>query len=130
MDETQYTDQLDLAAYGFVPETYDVGPTNDGTYNVPTAAQPNNQPWDAAGGTLGQYSTKDVIGLLRDGIGIWSQNKRNNQFLDYQRYEATQGGVFTQGRPVGTRATVTAQASGNPTMLILLIGGALLLLRK
>lgn len=131
MDEYEYTDSLDLSAYGFTPESYDVGPTNDGTYNVPTSAQPNNQPWDAAGGTLGQYSAKDVIGLLRDGVGIWSQNKRNNQFLDYQRYEANQGGVFTQGRPVGgTRATVTAQASGNPTMLILLIGGALLLLRK
>lgn len=132
MDEFQYSDSLDLGAYGFEPVDYTVGPTNNGTYNVPSSAQPSNTPWDAAGGTLGQYSAKDVIGLLRDGIGAWSQNKRNNQFLDYQRYEATQGGIYQQGRPNAypTSAVVTARASGNPVMLILLIGGAMLLLRK
>lgn len=132
MDEQEYSDGLNLDAYGYQTADYgSVGPTNDGTYNVPDSAQPNNTPWDAAGGTLGQYSTKDVIGLLRDGIGAWSQNKRNNQFLDYQRYEATQGGVFTQGRPNPGQAgaVVTARASGNP-MTLLLIGGFILLLVK
>lgn len=133
MDEIDYSDQLDLGAYGYQTADYgSVGPTNDGTYNAPASSQPNNTPWDAAGGTLGQYSTKDVIGLLRDGIGAWSQNKRNNQFLDYQRYEANQGGVFTQGRPNPgmSGAVVTARASGNPVMLMLMIGGAFLLLSK
>jgi hypothetical protein len=133
MDEMESMDQLDLGSYGYQTADYGtVGPTNDGTYNAPAASQPNNKPWDAAGGTLGQYNAKDVIGLLRDGVGAWSQNRKNTQFLDYQRYEATQGGVYTMGRPNPGMpgAVVTARASGNPVMLMLMIGGAMLLLAK
>lgn len=99
MDEFNLTDQL---GNNFAPD-YGVGPNTNGTYTVPDAAQPNNTPWDTAGGTLGNYNS-DVFGILRDGIGAWSQNQRNNQFIDYQRYEANQGGVFRQG--VGRKSVV------------------------
>lgn len=107
-----------------------VGPNNNGTYNVPSSAQTYNTPWDAAGGGLGQYGN-DVFQVLQQGIGVYSQYKKNQQFLDYQRYEATQGGVYQQGRPNPTTgAVVQARATGNPLMLILLVGGVILLLRK
>jgi hypothetical protein len=118
-----------MAEYGNFDFT-SVGPNSNGTYTVPAAAQPNNTPWDTAGGTLGNYSN-EVFGILRDGIGAWSQYKKNDQFLDYQRYEANQGGVYRQGYPAGTAtATVSAGAAGNPLLMIMLIGAAILLLRK
>lgn len=110
-----------------------VGPTNAGTYNVPLSAQPANRQWDTGGGMLGQYGD-EVLGILAQGIGAWSQYKRNDQFMDYQRYEATAGGVYQQGRPnpgYPPAASVGVSAGGtSPLMLILLIGGAILLLRK
>lgn len=109
-----------------------VGPTNMGTYNPPMTAQPVNQQWDTGGGGLGQY-TDDVFAILAQGVGAWSQYKRNEQFLDYQRYEATQGGVYQQGRPAGgipVGGTVTARATISPTTLLLIAGAAFLLLRK
>lgn len=108
-----------------------VGAQSDGTYVLPTAAQPNNAPWDTGGGFLGQYGD-EVFGILREGIGAWAQYKRNDQFLDYQRYEATSGGLYQQGLPAGPyRATGAVAVSGNNNMLmILLIVGAVLILRK
>lgn len=128
MDE----DQLDLSSVGYEMPDWSVGPNNNGTYNVPDTAQTSNRPWDAAGGSLGNYGG-DVWQVLSQGVGVWSQYKKNQQFIDYQRYEATQGGVFQQGRPAGSYQTgvaVRANAQGNPLMLLLLIGGAVLLLRK
>jgi hypothetical protein len=111
-------------------EFSNIGPNSDGTYSVPTAAQPSNRPWDTGGGTLGNYSS-DVISILRDGIGAWSQYQRNNQFLDYQRYEATQGGVYRQGYPAQGAVTVAAGTNLSPT-LMLMMGAVVvvLLLRK
>lgn len=119
-----------LDSSGYVMPDYDVGPQNNGTFSVPRSAQPTNTPWDSAGGTLGNYGN-GVLGILQQGIGAWSQYQRNNQFLDYQRYEATSGGVFTQGRPnpMPISAQVSARTS-NPMMLILIVGAAILLLRK
>lgn len=128
MDE----DQLDFLETGYETPDWSVGPSNDGTYNVPDTAQTSNRPWDSAGGTLGQYGG-DVWQVLSQGIGVYSQYKKNQQFIDYQRYEATQGGVYQQGRPTnGYQAgvAVRANAQGNPLLLILLVGGAILLLRK
>jgi hypothetical protein len=112
-------------------EDYGVGPTDNGTYNVPSAAQPVNQQWDTGGGTLGQYSG-DVFSILSQGIGAWSQYQGNQQLLDYKRFEATQGGVFMQGSPtqVPLAGTVTARATISPLMLMLIAGAAVLLLRK
>lgn len=108
-----------------------VGPTNAGTCNVPLNAQAVNQQWDTGGGGLGQY-TGDVLQILAQGVGAWSQYKRNEQFLDHQRYEATQGGVFQQGRPnqIPIGGTVTARGSISTTTLLLIGGAAYLLLRK
>ncbi len=122
-------DELNLEDYGYVMPDYQVGPQVGGTYNVPASAQPNNTPWDSAGGTVGQYGG-DVLGILSKGIGAWSQYQNNQQLLDYKRYEATAGGVFAQGRPNQIQtATVTARAS-SPMLMILLVAGAVLLLRK
>lgn len=126
MDES-LADQLN--ASGYVMPTYDVGPQSDGTVMVPNNALPTNQQWDTGGGSLGQYGSQ-VFGILRDGIGAWSANKRNEQFLDYQRYEATQGGVFRQGAPNQYSGVVQARASVDPMMLLLIVGAAILLLRK
>lgn len=121
-------DNAELVDYGPV---LDVGPQTGGTYDIPVTAQPNNRPWDAPGGQRGDYSA-DVLGILRDGVGIWAQKQRNDQFLDYQRYEATNGGVYRQGRstPIQT-ATGTVTVRSNNNMMYLLIGvGLILLLRK
>jgi hypothetical protein len=108
---------------------YGVGPQSDGTYQIPNNAQPSNQQWDTGGGTRGSYGG-DVLGILRDGVGAWSQYQRNNQFLDYQRFEATQGGVFRQGAPNQYTGAVAARATIDPMLLILMAGAAYLLLRK
>ncbi len=122
-------DELNLDDYGYVMPDYQVGPQTGGTYNVPASAQPNNTPWDSAGGTVGQYGG-DVLSILSKGIGQWSQYQSNQQLLDYKRYEATQGGVFAQGMPNQMQtATVTARAS-SPLLLIALAVGAIVLLRK
>lgn len=127
MDEDSLADALAASDYY---SSGNVGPQNNGTYSVPSNAQPVNQQWDTGGGSLGQYGNQ-VFGILRDGIGAWSANKRNEQFLDYQRYEATQGGVFRQGAPNQQyTGTVAARTNIDPMMLILMVGAAVLLLRR
>lgn len=108
-----------------------VGPQTGGTYDIPATAQQSNLPWDTPGAVRGQYGS-DVLGILSQGIGVWSQYAQTNQMLDYRRYEATNGGVYAQGRPAGQMAaTGRVQVSGNSNMLLLLlIGGAFLLLNK
>jgi hypothetical protein len=110
---------------------WDVGPQNNGTYNIPASAQPVNQQWDSGGGQVGNYGGQ-ILGILQQGIGAWSQNKRNQDFLDYQRYEATAGGVYAQGRPnpvLVPQAQASVSAFGNPIVLLMMVGAAVLLLR-
>lgn len=106
-----------------------VGPQNDGTYSAPTAAQPANQPWDTSGNGTGDYS-KTVLDVLKLGVGAWSQNRSQQNLLDYRRYEATAGGVFQQGAPVqfGVPGAVGLQMNG--TLLLLLAAGAIFLLAR
>lgn len=119
-----------LEQSGFDQTSYDVGPQSDGTYEIPSSAQPTNTAWDAGGGTTGDY--RGALDILRLGIGAVSQYKKNSQFLDYQRYEATQGGLFPQGRPNAqmVQGQASVSAFGNPMMLMLMAGFAILLLRK
>lgn len=106
-----------------------VGPQNDGTYGVPDAAQPINQPWDTGAGTLGNYGS-DVLGILKYGVGLAAQNYNNRQILDYKRFEATAGGAFQQGQPANVRVPGALGFSMSPLLLIMLVGGAVLLLKK
>jgi hypothetical protein len=110
---------------------WDVGPQNDGTYTIPDSAQPVNQQWDTGGGQSGNYGGQ-VLAILQQGIGAVSQYKKNQQFLDYQRYEATSGGVFAQGRPnpmLMPQAQANVSLFGNPVVLLMVVGVAVLLLR-
>jgi hypothetical protein len=95
-----------------------VGPQTDGTYQFPTEAQPNNQPWDTSGGQPGMYGS-DVLQVLTAGINAWSSNKARSDFIDYNRVESTNGGTFRQGQPANIAprmtATQTGTASGAPS---------------
>lgn len=109
-----------------------VGPQTGGTYSLPDAAQPNNTPWDTPGGSSGQYGA-NVLDILNRGIGAWSQDQTQRNFIDYSRYEATNGGIFQQGYGAfpGVRGGVAVQAGGNGNMMLLiLIAGAFFLLHK
>lgn len=78
-----------------IPAT--VGPQSDGTYAYPGAAQPANQPWDVGGTASGNYS-QQVLDVLKFGVGVWQQDQARQEFYDYRRFEATNGGLFMQGR--------------------------------
>lgn len=51
----------DQATIDFINTDGSVGPQSDGTYSYPGTSQPNNQPWDAGGGSLAQYGS-DILG--------------------------------------------------------------------
>lgn len=101
------------------------GPNSDGTFNVPLAAQPTNQPWDIAGGQSGQYGSA-VMDILKYGIGAWSSTRQTQNMLDYRRFEATNGGTFQQGQA----ANVQAVQRQNSLIPLLLIGGLIFILVK
>lgn len=123
---------LDFAGSGETGGTPDViGPQNDGTYVQPSAAQPNNQPWDTSGNAAGNYS-RDVLDVLKFGVGVWQQNDARNQFYDYKRFEATNGGLFLQGRfaGVGTGGMPLAiNPAKSQTLLLLMALGVILLIK-
>jgi hypothetical protein len=88
-----------------------VGPQSDGTYEFPTEAQPNNQPWDTSGGQPGMYGG-DVLQVLTAGINAWSANKARSDFIDYSRVESTNGGTFRQGQPANIMPRMTVTRTG------------------
>lgn len=107
-----------------------VGAQSDGTFVAPTSVTQTSSPWDTPGGVPGDYS--GVIDILKTGIGAWSAYKGRQQMIDYQRYEATNGGLFPTGYP-NQQATANGRVAiqGNTNMMmILLVVGAFLLLRK
>jgi len=98
------------------------GPQSDGTFNPPAAAQPYNQPWESGGGTPANYGGTAVLGILSQGIGAWSKYQTSKDFLDYKRYEATNGGLFAYGRPAGGIAAGAQINTGGNFMPLLIIG--------
>jgi hypothetical protein len=107
-----------------------VGPTTAGTYNVPVTAQPVNSPQNTAG-----YSSSispDVAKLLSQGIGVLGQLGMGKMQLDYAKAEATNGGLFWNGRyaQIGRNGLGIANGQINLSVLLLLGGAAWLLLRK
>lgn len=119
---------LTLGDWGTEDTLWGVGPSNDGTYGIPTNAQPVNQPWDIGGGSLGQYSG-GVFDLLKMGIGAWSSNKQQSEMLDYKRFEATQGGIFQQGQAAAQYA-IQRQSSSSLMMFALIGVVAFIVLKK
>lgn len=105
-----------------------VGFQSDGTFSVPVSAEPTNNPANTAG-----YPSVTDAGSL-DILKWGPQLAQNLLSWDLQktaidkRYEATNGGLFMNGRPAmyGTR---TAYGTASPGMLLALVGlGAFLLL--
>lgn len=106
-----------------------VGPQNNGTYEIPVNAQQVNLPQNTAG-----YSsvTPDWVGkILSQGIGALTQVKMAQAQIDYRRAEATNGGLFFQGRPAYLARNGAGQV-GQPVNLsaLLMIGGLLWFLSK
>lgn len=100
-----------------------VGPQSDGTVAAPQAAQPNNQPWGVGGTSFGNY-TGQVLDVLKFGVGVWQQNDARNDFYDYKRFEATNGGLFRQGAYAGYAQTPLSNRG--ITLAALILGGLLL----
>jgi len=122
----------DQATIDFINTDGSVGPQSDGTYSYPGTSQPNNQPWDAGGGSLAQYGS-DILGILKYGVGAYASVAAQKNVLDYKRYEATAGGLYQQGRPAGYRpgyGYVNGAQPNNMLFWLLIIGGAVLLLKK
>jgi len=102
-----------------------IGPQSDGTYSYPVAAQPVNDPANTAG-----YSASApawVGGVLTQGIATLGQYLQAKNITDYRRWEATNGGLFMQGRPAYLRNGQPAVALPSSVITLLLLGGLLLL---
>lgn len=111
--------------------TASVGPQSDGTYSYPSAAQPNNQPWDTSGNANGNYA-QPVLDILKFGVGVAQQQSAQNAFYDYKRFEATNGGLFLQGRYAGVGTggmPLRINPAKNGTLLLLIALGAILLIK-
>lgn len=109
--------------------TYDgaVGPQSDGT-NISATASIIPAPVDAGGGMPGAYS-KDVLDIFKFGVGVWNGQASQKNLLDYKRFEATQTGLWMQGRPA-TFAQSAQGGTGNLVILAAIVIGAVVLLQN
>lgn len=129
MSDAFYLDNLDFQGSGspyLVDPAFTVGAQPDGTYAFPQAAQPVNNPSNTAG-----YSslTPDWVGnVLTQGVGVLGQYFSNEQMLDYRRFEATNGGMYQQGRPA--LLSQNSKSNMNTILIIALAFGAVFLLVK
>lgn len=104
-----------------------VGPQTDGTYAIPSAAQPNNSPQNTAG--YPADSSSSALDILKYGVGVITNAWQFNSMLDYKKFEATNGGLYRQGAPAPL--SVQAGGMGSPLILALLaLGGYLLFVKK
>lgn len=94
---------------------YDVGPQTDGT-NLPASISTLPTPRDTAGGAPASYG-QSVLDIFKYGIGVWSQTEQNQQLLDYKRFEATNGGLYQQGK---SAALPRAAVNGGGSQLAML----------
>lgn len=103
-----------------------VGPQTDGTV-MPANASITPTPADAGGGAPASYA-KDILDVFKYGVGAYTSQKNYQSMLDYKRYEATNTGLYTQGRP-----TVFSQSAnggtGNLVILAAIVIGAVVLLQ-
>lgn len=73
-----------------------VGPQTDGT-NWPSPISTIPQPTDTAGGQPANYA-QSVLDIFKYGVGAYTQTANTSALLDYKRFEATNGGLYQQGR--------------------------------
>lgn len=129
---SQPVDSYISGSVDYAPDGWDspVGPQSNGTYGIPVTAQQRNSPQNTAGWSSSiSQSTAD---LLKYGIGALGQLGMAKMQVDYARAEATNGGLFYQGRPALLGRNGLGMVSGgmNLSVLLLIAGGAWLLLRK
>ncbi|WP_322005234.1 hypothetical protein [Paraburkholderia tropica] len=105
-------------AWGFtMPDGSQVGPQNDGTVIVPNTGQAITGA-DQAG--YGANYAPQVMQLLSQGLGAFTNIYNNGQLLDYKKYEATQAGLVAQGQAAaGAQAAVINGTQSNRTILII-----------
>lgn len=123
------TNLEDPSGWGFTDangtDAWGVGPNRDGTYSVPDTAI-KSQPVDVGGGPPADYG-QQVLDVFKYGVNAWSQTQARKDFLDYKRYEATQNGLYMQGRPAMLAAARTGGVSGLAlTAAVVIVAVALL----
>ena len=102
-----------------------VGPQTDGT-NLPADASITAAPVDAGGGAPASYS-KDILDVFKYGVGAYTSQQNYKNMLDYKRYEATQTGLWAQGRPTVFSQSANGGAGGLVIMAAIVIGAVVLL---
>lgn len=99
-----------------------VGVQSDGT-NLLSFQSTIVTPADAGGGQPADYGAA-VLDIFKFGVGAWSQANAQQQILDYKRFEATNGGLYQQGK---TAALPAAANHGGISKNAMLAIGAVLL---
>lgn len=106
----------DIMGYG-ASDTVAIGPQTDGTNIYSPIASTIPQPADTAGGAPASYSNA-ILDIFKTGIGVWSQQQSQQQLFDYKKFEATNGGLYQQGRA----AAMPAATSGNAMSPLVMMG--------
>lgn len=121
------SNEYDGIDYGTGSSFFDgaVGPQTDGTYSIPTAAQQVNNPANTAGNSTPM--DKQSAALLSQGLGVLGNLANTAMVMDYRKYEATNGGLFMQGRAIN--GVPVTQMRPNYSGLLLL-AGIVIFLRK
>lgn len=102
---------------------FDIGYNNDGTFNTPISAQQTNNPQNTAG--YSSTISPAVANLLSQGIGTLGKLGMGAMQLDYARAEATNGGLYYQGRYAGLARNGYGQINQPINLSVVLIIGAL-----
>lgn len=80
-----------------------VGYKEDGTFGAPAAAV-MPQPVDAGGGQPANYSGM-ILDVFKFGVGVWNQQKQQENLIDLRRWEATNVGLYQQGQAAALLGT-------------------------
>ena len=125
MDDLSGVDYFDVGgetAYDFG----DIGPQTDGTYDIPATALQVNDPSNTAG--YPSSSDDNLFSILKYGVGAATDVFKFKSGLDYKRFEATQGGLFEQGRTSVLPRIATGGISTNYILIAAAAVGLFLLL--
>lgn len=119
-------------AYEITNWTYDdglsVGPQPDGTYAVPASAQPLNLPANTAGNP--SISDPAAFDILKYGVGVVTDLWKTSQVMDYNKWMASNGGLYREGRPANTVGIATGTATGRLMIFGAILVAALVLLPR
>lgn len=124
MDMQDYFDVGGETAYDFGS----TGPQTDGTYDIPESALQVNDPSNTAG--YPSSNDSDLFSILKFGVGAATDIYKFNSGLDYKRYEATQGGIFEQGRASSVPRIASGKISISYVLIAVAAVGVLLLLTR